>query len=150
MSLEKIPAPILLYLITLGEFNLPSCLFSTQSTCGHLTSVLSQQVRIVPQILWVLLSQQSINKTIVNIHNILGPLLILQGSTLTLFRAQESLKRGKQIYQTVNKSLMLPSIYCNLLYTNIDQTLLNKLHGPTHCKIGDTGVYNGHVLYTLL
>ena len=31
-----------------------------------------------------------------------------------------------------------------------DQTLPNKLHGPTHCKIGDTCVCNGHVLYSLL
>ena len=31
-----------------------------------------------------------------------------------------------------------------VLYTNIDQTLSNKLHGPTHCKIGATCVYNGH------
>jgi len=36
------------------------------------------------------------------------------------------------------------------LYTNIDQTLLNKLHGPMHCKIGGTCVYSGHVFYTLL
>ena len=38
----------------------------------------------------------------------------------------------------------------NVLYMNIDQTLPNKLHGPTHCKIVDTCVYNGHVFYTLL
>ena len=25
-----------------------------------------------------------------------------------------------------------------ILYTNIDQTLPNNLHGPTHYKIGDT------------
>ena len=31
------------------------------------------------------------------------------------------------------------------LYTNIDLTLLNKLHGPMHYKIGVTYVYNGHV-----
>jgi len=37
-----------------------------------------------------------------------------------------------------------------VLYTNIDQTLSNKLHGPTHCKIGVTCVYNGHVCYTQL
>ena len=37
-----------------------------------------------------------------------------------------------------------------LLYTNIDQTLWNKLHGPTQCKIGVTCVYNGHVFYSLL
>ena len=32
-----------------------------------------------------------------------------------------------------------------LLYTNIDLKLRNKLHGPMHCKIGGTCVYNGHV-----
>jgi len=32
-----------------------------------------------------------------------------------------------------------------LLYTNIDLKLRNKLHGPMHCKIGVTCVYNGHV-----
>ena len=37
-----------------------------------------------------------------------------------------------------------------ILYMNIDQTLPNKSHGPTHCKIGDTCIYNGHVFYTLL
>ena len=30
-------------------------------------------------------------------------------------------------------------------YTNIDLKLRNKLHGPIHCKIGVTCVYNGHV-----
>jgi len=35
------------------------------------------------------------------------------------------------------------------LYTNIDQKLRNKLHGPMHYKIGDTCVYNRHVFYTL-
>jgi len=34
-----------------------------------------------------------------------------------------------------------------ILYTNIDQTLPNKLHGPTHYKVGDTCVYNGQVFY---
>ena len=37
-----------------------------------------------------------------------------------------------------------------VLYTNIDLKLRNKLHGPMHCKIGVTCVYNGHVFYTLL
>jgi len=37
-----------------------------------------------------------------------------------------------------------------LLYTNIDLTLPNKLHGPIHYKIGDTCVCNGHVFNTLL
>ena len=37
-----------------------------------------------------------------------------------------------------------------ILYGNIDQTLLNQLHGPTHCKIGDTCIYSGHVFYTLV
>jgi len=38
----------------------------------------------------------------------------------------------------------------SVLYTNIDQTLANKLHGPMHYKIGVTCIYNGHVSYTLL
>ena len=38
----------------------------------------------------------------------------------------------------------------HVLYTNIDQTLPNKLHGPMHYKIGVTCVYNGHLFYTLL
>jgi len=38
----------------------------------------------------------------------------------------------------------------NVLYMNIDQTLPNKLHGPTHYTIGVTCVYTGHVVYTLL
>ena len=29
-------------------------------------------------------------------------------------------------------------LWGSVLYTNIDQTLPNKLHGPMHCKIGDT------------
>jgi len=37
-----------------------------------------------------------------------------------------------------------------ILYTNIDQTLPNKLHGQTHCKIWDTCEYIGHGFYTLL
>ena len=37
-----------------------------------------------------------------------------------------------------------------VLYTNIDLKLRNKLHGPMHCKIGITCVYNGHVFYNLL
>jgi len=38
----------------------------------------------------------------------------------------------------------------SLLYTNIDLTLQNKSHGPTHYKIDDTCVFNGHEIYTLL
>jgi len=41
-------------------------------------------------------------------------------------------------------------IKMHILYKNIDQTLLNKLHGPTHCKIGDKCVYTEHVFYTVL
>jgi len=37
-----------------------------------------------------------------------------------------------------------------ILYENIDQILLNKLHGPMNYKIGVTYVYNGHMFYTLL
>ena len=33
---------------------------------------------------------------------------------------------------------------------NINQYLQNKLHGPMHYKIGDTGVFNGHVYILLL
>ena len=37
------------------------------------------------------------------------------------------------------------------LYTNIDQTVPNKLHGPMHCKIGETCVYNWtRVLYSVV
>ena len=36
------------------------------------------------------------------------------------------------------------------MYENIDQIVLNKLHGPMHYKIGVTCVYNGHVVCTLL
>jgi len=39
--------------------------------------------------------------------------------------------------------------YHVVLYANIDQTLPNNFHGPTHCKIGVTCVYNGYVSYTL-
>jgi len=41
------------------------------------------------------------------------------------------------------------NIHVTVLYENIDQILPNKLHGPMHYKIGDTGVYNEHVFYTL-
>ena len=37
-----------------------------------------------------------------------------------------------------------------MLYENIDQTLLSKLHGQMHYKLGVTCVYNGHVFYTLV
>jgi len=37
-----------------------------------------------------------------------------------------------------------------VLHENIDPTLLNKLHGPMHYKIGVTWVYNECVFYTLL
>jgi len=37
-----------------------------------------------------------------------------------------------------------------LIYENIDQILLNKLHGPMHYKIGVICVYNGHGFYTLV
>jgi len=35
------------------------------------------------------------------------------------------------------------------LHENIDLTLLNKLHGPMHYKIGVTCVYNGHMFFTI-
>jgi len=37
-----------------------------------------------------------------------------------------------------------------VLYTNIDQKLRNKSHGPMHYKIGVTCVYNGHKINALL
>jgi len=42
------------------------------------------------------------------------------------------------------------SYLVQLLYKNINQTLLNKCHGPMHYNLGVTCVYNGHVLYTLV
>ena len=33
-----------------------------------------------------------------------------------------------------------------VLHENIDRTLLNKLHGPMHCRIGVTCVYNEDIL----
>ena len=36
---------------------------------------------------------------------------------------------------------------CLLLHENIDRSLLNKLYGPLHYKIGGTCVYNGQVFY---
>ena len=38
----------------------------------------------------------------------------------------------------------------NYCMRTLTQTLLNKLHGPMHYKIGVTCVYNGLVFYTLL
>jgi len=32
------------------------------------------------------------------------------------------------------------------LYENIDQTFMNKLHGPMHYNIGVSCVYNEHVV----
>jgi len=49
-----------------------------------------------------------------------------------------------------NIELKLWNTWTNELQTNIDQTLPNKLHGLSHCKIGVKCVYNGHVFYTLL
>jgi len=43
----------------------------------------------------------------------------------------------------------MPVLY-EILYENIDQILLNKLHRPMLDKIGVTYVYNGHMFYTLL
>ena len=43
---------------------------------------------------------------------------------------------------------ILTGTITKVLHENIDQTLLNKLHGPMHYKIGVTCVYNGHVFYT--
>jgi len=42
------------------------------------------------------------------------------------------------------------NICVQVLYTNIDLKLWNKLHAPMHYKIGVTCVYNGHKIYTLL
>jgi len=36
-----------------------------------------------------------------------------------------------------------------VLQENVDLTLLNKLHGLTHYKIGDSCVYDGDGFYTL-
>ena len=47
-------------------------------------------------------------------------------------------------------STFILNAVCKLLYENIDQILLNKLHGPMHYNIGATFVYNEHVFYTLL
>ena len=38
----------------------------------------------------------------------------------------------------------------SILYTNIDQILPNKSHGPMHYKTGVSFVNNGHVFYTRL
>ena len=46
--------------------------------------------------------------------------------------------------------LLQYSVQPLILYENIDQKLQIKLHGPMHYKIGDTCVYNGHMIYTLL
>jgi len=49
--------------------------------------------------------------------------------------------------------LFIFSLYINvntILHENIDQTLLNKLHGLMHYKIDVTCVYNEHVFYTPL
>jgi len=35
------------------------------------------------------------------------------------------------------------------VYTNIDLKLRNKLHGPIHCTIGGTCVYNGQTHNTM-
>jgi len=53
----------------------------------------------------------------------------------------------KEIYSKVNAkgaNLLIYLnyfVFCKVLYTNIDQTLPNELHGPTHCKIDDTCVF---------
>ena len=43
--------------------------------------------------------------------------------------------------------IMFGHLMC--IYTNIDRSLPNKLHGPMHYKIGVTCVYNWHMFYTL-
>jgi len=50
----------------------------------------------------------------------------------------------------VNTCTLADNSNKKVLYTNINLKLPNKLHGPTHYKIGDTRIYNGHRLYTLL
>jgi len=68
------------------------------------------------------------------------------------------MSKGARCNMSKGTSLILFRYICNctinmeslVLYTNIDQTLLNKIHEPTYCKIGHTCVYNGHVFYTLL
>jgi len=37
-----------------------------------------------------------------------------------------------------------------MLYTNIDQKLRNKLHGPMHYKIGVKCIFNGHEMHTVV
>jgi len=52
-----------------------------------------------------------------------------------------------------NKFPNIPNVDIGLhvvLHENIDQTLLNKLHGPMHYKIRVTYVLNGYELYTML
>jgi len=49
---------------------------------------------------------------------------------------------------SVNSAKLVNIAY--LLYENIDQILLIKLHGPMQYKIGVTCVYTEHVFYTLL
>ena len=69
--------------------------------------------------------------------------------------AQTSLNKNNHYYKVNKESSMLSqcgqnaNIHVTVLYENIDQILPNKLHGPMHYKIGDTGVYNEHVFYTL-
>ena len=43
---------------------------------------------------------------------------------------------------------ILTGTITKVLHENIDQTLLNKLHGPMHYKIDVTCVYNRHMFYT--
>ena len=60
------------------------------------------------------------------------------------------------IYTVVSLCLLLDICWIltmcqrTVLYNNIDQTLPNKLDGPTHCNVGVTCVSNDHVFYTLL
>jgi len=57
-----------------------------------------------------------------------------------------SLKSAKESCDQVKKLCPMSLV----LYENIDQTLMNKLHGPMRDKRGAACVYNGHVFYTLL
>jgi len=46
--------------------------------------------------------------------------------------------------------IIIHTFTINILQSNIDLNLQNKLHGPMNYKIGVTCVFNGHKIYTLL
>ena len=57
------------------------------------------------------------------------------------------LQRKKQQQHKTTTTITTTAIH--VLYTNIDQTLPNRLHGLTHCNICVSCVYYGHAIYTL-